>query len=120
MATQQNFSAFAGETVTINVSCNRSDGTTPIDLTGGTVKFGIKKRVADVAFVVQKVAVQGGAANPDVTFSDAVNGLVTFVLRPADTTSAGAFAYDVVVVEANGTESVQGLGQFLFTDHPSR
>ena len=103
-----------GDTGTFALTFQRADAVTPINLTGATFKFGMKKAAADTTFILQKTS-------SAFTVTDGPNGKATLVLPPTDTTGVqpGPYAVDVVLIEADGTET-SWAGTLPLADHPSR
>ena len=86
-----------GDTRRINCTFLQSDGSTPINLAGGTVYFTISETdnpSSDSSAVLQKSA---------TSFTSASTGQHTFTLSHADTNiDPGSYWYDVQFVDALG------------------
>ena len=76
--------ATKNKTNLINFNVYQSDGTTPWDLTGGTLYF----YAALGSILISKSSPSGG-----ITITDAANGEATLQLDPADTSSFGNGLY---------------------------
>lgn len=96
-----------GDTRTINLTFLQSDGTTPINLTGGTAYFTVQSSSNpsnDSNVLVQKTA---------TSFTDATNGKHTFTLTHADTNiTPGTYWYDAQFVDSLGNYVSSYRGKF--------
>jgi len=98
-----------GDTRTVNLTFLEADGTTPIDLTGGTVYFTVNSSSdpsSDSSVSFQKTASSG--------FTDAVNGQHTFTLTHSDTNiDPGTYWYDAQFVDSQGGYLSSFRGKFV-------
>ena len=103
----------AGDDADIDVTCLRSDGVTPIDLTGAKL---LKATLNCLPTPV--VMVEGNG----VTATDRPNGKITVSIPGTGTLGAqvGTATLDVVVVEASGKRTTIVLAQVPIVDHPTR
>lgn len=97
-----------GDTRTVNVTFLDSDGTTPINLAGGTVYFTVNSDddpSSDSTAVIQKTA---------TSFTDAANGQHTFTLTHSDTDiTPGNYYYDTQFVDSVGGYLSSYRGKFI-------
>lgn len=65
----------------------------PLDITGATVTFGVKKNPSDTSFIIQETAV----------LTDPSNGVAVITIASATTDiSAKKYYYDIKLLEASG------------------
>lgn len=97
-----------GDTRQINLTFLQSDGTTPVDLSGGTAYFTVNSSSdpsSDVGASIAKSA---------TVFTDATNGKHTFTLTHADTNiAAGKYWYDAQFVDSVGGYLSAYRGEFI-------
>jgi hypothetical protein len=100
-----------GDTRQINLTFLQSDGSTPIDLTGGTVYFTVNTESdpsSDAAVAFQKTATD---ATP---FTSAEDGQHTFTLTHDDTDITPAtYWYDAQFVDSVGNYLSSYRGKFI-------
>jgi hypothetical protein len=112
--------AVRGDTNEYDLTFTRLDTTqtpavaVPLDLTGATIVFTLKRNLddADVDAVLQKTAGAG------IAVTDAANGEALLTLNPADTTdlpAPRAFHYDVQVTESDGRVTTTAIGLLRLT-----
>jgi len=96
-----------GDSRTINLTFLESDGTTPLNLTGGTVYFTVNSSSDpsdDLSTAIQKSA---------TSFSSATTGQHTFTLTPTDTNiAAGDYWYDAEFIGSDGAKTSSFRGKF--------
>lgn len=104
-----------GDTRTINVTFLDSDGTTPINLTGGTAYFTVNTSSDpsnDTGAVIQKTA---------TNFTSATEGEHTFTLTHTDTNiTPGTYWYDVQFVDTLGNYLSGYRGKFIVQSDVTR
>jgi len=104
-----------GDTRTVNLTFLESDGTTPVDLTGGTVYFTVNSSsdpADDTSKAFQKTA---------TSFTDATNGQHTFTLTHSDTNiDPGTYWYDSQFVDAVGNYLSSYRGKFIVESDVTR
>jgi hypothetical protein len=111
-------SAVRGDTNEYDLTFSRLDGqgvAQPLDLTGATIVFTLKRDLADTddAAVLQKTDSSGITVSAPATA-----GLATLKLDPADTASLPApraFHYDVQVTESDGRVTTTAIGLLRLT-----
>lgn len=118
MPLTQTFSVPLGDDVSIALAIFQSNGTTALDLTGGQLVFGLKKRLSDVAVLVTKSSPASGI----VISAPATAGLATLTLNAADTASLddGPYAFDVQFISAAAKKSTVITGTLTLIQHPTR
>lgn len=96
-----------GDTRQVNLTFLQSDGTTPINLTGGTVYFTVNSSsdpTDDSSVMFQKTA---------TSFTDATEGEHTFTLTHSDTNiAAGSYWYDAQFKDSVGNYTSSYRGKF--------
>ena len=104
-----------GDTRTINLTFLDSDGTTPLDLTGGTVYFTVNSSSDpsdDTGVAFQKSA---------TSFTHADAGEHTFTLTHADTNiTPGTYWYDASFVDSVGNYLSSYRGKFIIQSDVTR
>lgn len=97
-----------GDTRTVNLTFLESDGSTPINLSGGTVYFTVNSSSDpsnDSSVAFQKIA---------DNFTDAAEGQHTFTLTHADTNiEPGNYWYDAQFKDAVGNYTSSYRGKFI-------
>ncbi len=97
-----------GDTREVNCTFLQADGTTAIDLTGGTAYFTVSSSSdpsSDSSAVIQKTA---------TTFTSATTGQHTFGLTHTDTDiTPGEYWYDVQFVDGSGNYVSGYRGKFI-------
>lgn len=102
---------YRGDTAALPIQCKRSDGTTPISLTGASLKATLKQ--GDIAIASWQVG-------SGITVTDAINGLATLLLLTANTDqAAGLYDLDIVCTEQDGTRTT-AAGTVRIVPHPTR
>lgn len=104
-----------GDTRVVNCTFLESDGSTPVDLTGGTAYFTVNASAdpsADSSAVIQKTA---------TSFTDAEEGLHSFTLTHDDTDIApGTYWYDAQFVDSLGNYLSSYRGKFIVQSDTTR
>ena len=104
-----------GDTRTISVTFLESDGSTPIDLTGGTVYFTVNSSqdpTSDSSKAIQKTA---------TSFTDATHGNHIFTLTHSDTNiTPGTYWYDTQFVDTIGNYLSSFRGKFIVQSDTTR
>jgi len=104
-----------GDTRTVNLTFLDSDGTTPLDLTGGTVYFTVNSSSDpsdDTSVAFQKTA---------TSFTSATTGKHTFTLTHSDTNITPAtYWYDAQFVDSVGNYLSSYRGKFIIQSDISR
>ena len=104
-----------GDTRTVNLTFLESDGSTAIDLTGGTVYFTVNSSSDpsdDTAVAFQKTA---------TSFTDATHGKHTFTLSHANTNiTPGTYWYDAQFVDGSGNYLSSYRGKFIVQSDTTR
>lgn len=104
-----------GDTRTVNLTFLESDGSTPINLAGGTVYFTVNSSADpsdDTAVAFQKTA---------TSFTSAATGQHTFTLTHSDTNIApGAYWYDAQFVDSMGAYLSAYRGKFIVQSDTTR
>lgn len=97
-----------GDTRTVNLTFLESDGSTPVNLTGGTVYFTVNSSSDpsdDTSVAFQKTA---------TSFTDATNGQHTFTLTHSDTNiTPGTYFYDAQFQDSVGNYLSSYKGKFI-------
>lgn len=97
-----------GDSRTINCTFLQSDGSTAVDLTGGTVYFTVNASsdpAADASAVIQKTA---------TSFTNATAGQHSFSLTHSDTDiTPGTYWYDAQFVDSLGNYLSSYRGRFI-------
>lgn len=97
-----------GDTRTVNLTFLDTDGTTPLNLTGGTVYFTVNTSsdpTDDTSTSIQKSA---------TSFTSATTGQHTFTLTPTDTNiAAGTYWYDAEFVDSTSAKLSSFRGKFI-------
>lgn len=97
-----------GDTRSVNLTFLASDGSTALDLTGGTVYFTVNSSdnpSDDTSVAFQKTA---------TSFTDATHGKHTFTLTHSDTNIApGTYWYDAQFKDAVGNYTSAYRGKFI-------
>lgn len=110
MAATNNLVIFKGSTVVLQFRHVIEGTTTPVDITGKTIVFSLKRRFSDAAALLSLSTLSAGPAK--VTITDGPNGAYTVTLTPTETTrAAGVYVHDVQPTDA-GTEDVWSIGTF--------
>lgn len=105
-----------GDTRTVNLTFLESDGSTPIDLTGGTVYFTVQSS-SDPADDTTDLQFQKTATS----FTDATNGQHTFTLTHANTNiDPGSYWYDAEFVDSVGSYLSSYRGKFTIQSDTTR
>ena len=97
-----------GDTYTTQLVCEDETGTA-INLTGATVKFGVKKKAndPDLKALILK----------NCTLTDPVNGIATLTLTSDDTNrNPGVYAWQLKVIGSGGAVSTCDEGEFVIGD----
>lgn len=104
-----------GDNRTVNLTFLESDGSTPVDLTGGTVYFTVNASsdpADDTSVAIQKTA---------TSFTDATHGKHTFTLTHSDTNiTPGTYWYDAQFVDAVGNYLSSYRGKFIVESDVTR
>jgi hypothetical protein len=104
-----------GDTRTVNLTFLESDGTTAINLTGGTVYFTVNSSSDpsdDTSKVIQKSA---------TSFTSATTGQHTFTLTHTDTNiTPGSYWYDAQFVDSAGSYLSSYRGKFVIQSDVTR
>lgn len=104
-----------GDTRTINLTFLESDGSTAINLTGGTVYFTVNSSsdpLDDTGVAFQKTA---------TSFTSASTGQHTFTLTHADTNiTPGTYWYDAQFVDSSGNYLSSYRGKFVVQSDTTR
>ena len=104
-----------GDTRTINLTFLQSDGSTAINLTGGTAYFTVSTDsdpASDVGAVIQKTA---------TSFTDATAGEHTFTLTHDDTNiDPDTYWYDAQFVDSVGNYVSSYRGKFIVQSDTTR
>lgn len=104
-----------GDTRTINLTFLQSDGSTAVNLTGGTVYFTVNSSsdpASDSSVAFQKTA---------TSFTDATAGEHTFTLTHADTDiDPGTYWYDAQFKDAVGNYLSSYRGKFIVQSDVTR
>lgn len=104
----------AGDAASLAAVCMRGDGVTPVDLTTATLIF-------TVALLGTTTPIFTKTTPTQIVLTDAVNGKATVQILPADTRAlVGPYAFDLVLLEANGNRSTLVSGSFTVSEHPNR
>jgi hypothetical protein len=105
-----------GDTRTVNLTFLEADGTTPIDLTGGTVYFTVNTSSdpsSDSSVSFQKTASSG--------FTAPTLGQHTFTLTHTDTNiDPGTYWYDAEFVDSQGGYLSSFRGKFIVQSDVTR
>ena len=105
-----------GDTRTVNLTFLDTDGSTPINLAGGTVYFTVQTDSDpdnDSAAVIQKTE--------NSSFTDAANGQHTFTLSHADTNiDPDEYWYDAQFVDVAGNYLSAYRGKFIVQSDTTR
>ncbi len=98
-----------GDNRQINMTFLESDGSTPINLTGGTVYFTVnatQNPTDDTSAAIAKVITTG--------FTDPTNGKHTLTLLPADTNiDPSSYFYDAQFTDSSGNKLSSYQGRFV-------
>lgn len=104
-----------GDTRTVNLTFLQSDGTTPVNLAGGTVYFTVNSSsdpTDDTAVAFQKSA---------TSFTSASTGQHTFTLTHANTNiTPGTYWYDAQFVDSVGNYLSSYRGKFIVQSDTTR
>lgn len=104
-----------GDTRTVNLTFLESDGSTPINLTGGTVYFTVNSSSDpsnDTGVAFQKIA---------TNFTSASTGQHTFTLTHTDTNiTPGTYWYDAQFVDSQGGYLSSYRGKFVVQSDTTR
>lgn len=105
-----------GDTRTVSLTFLQADGSTPINLTGGTVYFTVNSSSdpsSDSTVSFQKTA--------NSAFTNAANGQHTFTLSHSDTNiTPGTYWYDAQFVDASGNYTSSYRGKFIVQSDVTR
>lgn len=105
-----------GDTRTVNLTFLQSDGSTAVDLTGGTVYFTVQDS-SDPADDTTKLKFQKTATS----FTDATHGKHTFTLTHANTNiDPGVYWYDAQFVDSVGSYLSSYRGKFIVQSDTTR
>lgn len=100
--------ARSGDSLRLNITAKDSDGS-PLDLTGGQVRFGLGKSPTGSAEVVKS------SSEGSVAITDAAVGEFVVEIEPADSADlSGMYHFEVEVTEAGGVVSTVLVGQLMF------
>lgn len=106
-----------GDTRTVNLTFLEADGSTPIDLTGGTVYFTVNTSsdpTDDSSKSIQKTETGGSLTDP-------TNGKTTIVLTHSDTNiAADTYWYDTQFVDPEGNYLSSYRGKFIVQSDTTR
>lgn len=104
-----------GDTRTVNLTFLESDGSTPINLTGGTVYFTVNSSsdpTSDTSVAFQKTA---------TVFTSPTTGQHTFTLTHANTNiDPGTYWYDAQFVDSVGSYLSSYRGKFVIQSDITR
>lgn len=104
-----------GDTRRVNITFLDTDGSTPLNLTGGTVYFTVSSSdnpSSDSSALIQKTA---------TSFTDATAGEHTFTLTHSDTDiTPGTYWYDVQFVDPVGNYLSSYRGKFIMQSDVTR
>ena len=104
-----------GDTRTVNLTFLQSDGSTPVNLTGGTAYFTVNSSsdpADDTGVAFQKTA---------TVFTSATTGQHTFTLTHSDTNiAAGEYWYDAQFVDSTGNYLSSYRGKFIVQSDTTR
>lgn len=104
-----------GDSRTINLTFLESNGSTPINLTGGTVYFTVNSSsnpTDDTSKAIQKTA---------TSFTSASTGQHTFTLTHTDTNiTVGTYFYDAQFVDSSGNYLSSYRGKFIIQSDVTR
>lgn len=99
-----------GDTRTINLTFLQSDGTTAVNLAGGTAYFTVNSGSDPSSDVAPNMVIQKTATS----FTDASNGRHTFTLTHGDTNiTPGEYWYDAQFVDSAGGYVSSYRGKFI-------
>lgn len=99
-----NYDLDASRDYELNLTIVQEDGTTPLDLTGATIRWALLGRYSwSTTPLVQKTSADAA----QIVITDAPAGEATVYINPADTVNLGGKAcrYEVDVTDALGNES---------------
>ena len=103
---------YCGDSATLPIQCRRADGTTPINITGATLKATMRRG--------DKVIATWQNGGSGITVTDAPGGNANLAMLQAHTDNApGLYELDVVCIEADGTRTTV-LGTIQLVQHPTR
>jgi hypothetical protein len=92
-----------GASKTLNLTVKDADGN-PVDLTGATLYFTVKRKETDASCIIQKIS--SDVAQIEIA-SPATQGTAQIFLQPSDTNKdPGKYRFDVWVVLASGARYV--------------
>lgn len=104
-----------GDSRTVNLTFLQSDGTTPINLTSGTVYFTVNSSSDpsdDTSAIIQKIY---------TNFTDPLNGKHTVSLTHTDTNiTPGTYWYDAEFVDGVGSYLSSYRGKFIVQSDTTR
>lgn len=104
-----------GDTRTVNLTFLESDGSTPVNLTGGTVYFTVNSAsdpADDTSIAFQKTA---------TSFTSATTGQHTFTLTHSDTNiTPSTYWYDAQFKDATGSYLSSYRGKFIVQSDVTR
>ena len=92
-----------GSSKTLTLTVKDSDGG-PLDLTGSTIYFTVKKREKDEDALIQKISTDSA----QIDIPNPTDGIAKITINPADTSSlaTGKYKFDVWVVLSGGDRVV--------------
>jgi hypothetical protein len=102
----QNFEIYAGDSKNITVTVTNADGS-PIDLTGATIKWALKKRVSSPADITKETNTNAG-----ISVANPTTGVFLIPLKPDDTKDlSGVFYHEAEVTDGVGNVSTVLTGE---------
>lgn len=102
---------YCGDSAALPIQCRRSDGVTPISLSGATLKATLSR--GDVVLATW-------ATGSGITVTDSPGGNATLLMLQTHTDQApGLYDLDVLCIEGDGTRTTVA-GQVRLVPHPSR
>lgn len=109
MAILQNIEIYRGDNRTLKVTIKGADGVV-VDITNATIKFTVKKNVADEENKIQKTTNSAS----QISITDAANGEYEIYLLPADTQDMDVdnYEYDSELITAAGKVYTVVRGEF--------
>ena len=100
-----------GDTIVLTVTVVTPNNQ-PVDLTGSTLEFAVKRNTTDVTATFTKTSSTGG-----ITILPGTGGTASITIAPSDTENGptGSFLWELEGTDSNGNVTTLASGTFIIT-----